>query len=252
VALVWTWCSTPVNGAISATNPRPVSNFSRVTMVENYTNSWYDALETQLRTRVRGANNLQVSYTLSKSWLDGVDFYSTVRGTQRAPQETGYNTTDTRHNLTASASTNLPWNFQVSGILKLVSGFPIGRVQSGVDLDGDGNTAGDRPVGLPPRLGRGDVEAELAIVNAFRAARGLTPIDRSLLELNMTRIMDLRLTKGIELGASRRLELFLEMFNVPNFVDLTGGNNTMNAAAFLVRTAARDPRQLQWGARFVF
>jgi hypothetical protein len=89
-------------------------------------------------------------------------------------------------------------------------------------------------------------------VNAFRTSRGLQPIDASLLELNMTRIMDMRLTKGIELGGSKRLELFLEMFNVPNFVDLTGGNNTMNAAPFLVRTAARDPRQLQWGARYVF
>ena len=54
------------------------------------------------------------------------------------------------------------------------------------------------------------------------------------------------------LGAARRLELFLEMFNVPNFVDLTGGNNNMNVTAFLVRTGARDPRQLQWGARYTF
>jgi hypothetical protein len=242
----------PDSGAISATNPRPVPAFSRVTMIENYSNSWYDALETQVRTRVRGANNLQVSYTLSRSWLDGVDFYSTVRGTQRTPQETGYNTTDTRHNLTASASTNLPWRLQVSGIMKLVSGFPIGRISAGVDLDGDGNTSGDRPAGLPPRVGRGDVDHELQIINAFRTSRGLTPIDASLLNLNMTRILDLRLTKGIQLTGARRMELFLEMFNVPNFVDLTGGNNTMNAAAFLIRTAARDPRQLQWGARYVF
>jgi hypothetical protein len=42
------------------------------------------------------------------------------------------------------------------------------------------------------------------------------------------------------------------MFNVPNFVDLTGGNNNMNAAAFLIRTGARDPRQVQWGARYTF
>jgi outer membrane receptor protein involved in Fe transport len=242
----------PESGAISATNPRPVPNFSRVTMIENYSNSWYDALETQLRTRVRGANNLQVSYTLSRSWLDGVDFYSTIRGTQRTPQEVGYNTTDTRHNLTASASTNLPWRLQLSGIMKLVSGFPIGRLSAGIDVDGDGNTSGDRPAGLPPRVGRGDVDSELAIINAFRTSRGLQPIDRSLLELNMTRLLDLRLTRSIVLGGARRLELFLEMFNVPNFVDLTGGNNTMNAAAFLIRTAARDPRQLQWGARYVF
>jgi len=40
----------------------------------------------------------------------------------------------------------------------------------------------------------------------------------SLLELKMTRGLDLRLTKIIGLGADRRLELFLEMFNVPNFV----------------------------------
>jgi len=242
----------PESGAISATNPRPVPNFSRVTMIENYSNSWYDALETQLRTRVRGANNLQVSYTLSRSWLDGVDFYSTIRGTQRTPQEVGYNTTDTRHNLTASASTNLPWRLQLSGIMKLVSGFPIGRLSAGIDVDGDGNTSGDRPAGLPPRVGRGDVDSELAIINAFRTSRGLQPIDRSLLELNMTRLLDLRLTRSIVLGGARRLELFLEMFNVPNFVDLTGGNNTMNAAAFLIRTTARDPRQLQWGARYVF
>jgi hypothetical protein len=66
------------------------------------------------------------------------------------------------------------------------------------------------------------------------------------------RLLDLRLTRSIQLEGARRLELFLEMFNVPNFVDLTGGNNTMNAASFLVRTAARDPRQLQWGARYAF
>lgn len=242
----------PASGAISASNPRPVPNFSRVTMIENYTNSWYDALETQLRTRVRGANNLQLSYTLSRSWLDGVDFYSTVRGTQRTPQEAGYNTTDTRHNLTMSASTNLPGQFQVSAIVKLVSGFPIGRLSAGVDLDGDGNTSGDRPAGLPPRVGRGDVDSELEIINAFRASRGLQPIDGSLLNLDMTRIFDMRVTRGFLLGGSRRMELFLEMFNVPNFVDLTGGNNTMTAASFLIRTAARDPRQLQWGARYTF
>jgi outer membrane receptor protein involved in Fe transport len=242
----------PVSGAITAANPRPVANFSRVTMIENYTKSSYDALETQLRTRVRGANNLQLSYTLSRSWLNGVDFYSTVRGTQRTPQESGFNTTDTRHNLTMSASSTLPWDFQLSGILKLVSGFPLGRVQAGIDLDGDGNTSGDRPAGLAPRLGRGDVEEELGIINDFRRSLNLAPIDASLLRLNMTRMFDLRVTRNVALGGARRMELFLEVFNVPNFVDLMGGNNNMNVPAFLVRTTARDPRQLQWGARYVF
>ena len=136
--------------------------------------------------------------------------------------------------------------------MKMVSGFPIGRVQAGIDLDGDGNTSGDRPAGLPPRVGRGNVDDELRIINDFRASLRLPPIDRSLLDLNMTRLLDLRVTRSIVLSGARRMELFLEMFNVPNFVDLTGGNNNMNTAAFLVRTAARDPRQVQWGARVLF
>ena len=42
----------------------------------------------------------------SKSWLDGVTFYSTVRGTERTPQQDGYNPTDTPHNLSVAASTD--------------------------------------------------------------------------------------------------------------------------------------------------
>jgi hypothetical protein len=68
----------------------------------------------------------------------------------------------------------------------------------------------------------------------------------------MTRGLDLRVTRSFTITNSQRKELFLEMFNVPNFVDLTGGNNNMNVASFLVRTAARDPRQVQWGARYTF
>ena len=62
----------PLTGAITAANPRPVPTLGRVT-VQNLPNSksWYDALEMQFRQRVRGANNLQVSYTLSRSMIDG-------------------------------------------------------------------------------------------------------------------------------------------------------------------------------------
>ena len=35
-------------------------------------------------------------------------------------------------------------------------------------------------------------------------------------------------------------------------VTLTGGSSNMGLASFLLRTGARDARQIQWGARFVF
>jgi len=238
--------------------PRPVPNFSQVTMIENFTNSWYDALEAQLVSRVASHGSLRVSYTLSRSYLDGVDFFLTMRGTQRTPDERGYNPSDQRHNLTAAAVVNLPWSLQVSGILRLISGSPI-KVQAGVDLDGDSSMVGDRPEGVPTTVGRERVDESLAAINAFRAGRGIAPIDRSLLALDPYRTLDARLTKSLRMGGIRRLDLLIEGFNLTNDVNFSppfgnppGAGVPMISPAFLVRTAARDARQVQWGVRFAF
>jgi hypothetical protein len=247
----------PPSGAVPA-NPRPVANFSQVTMVENFTESWYDAAETQLRSRIGSRGSLQVSYTLSRSYLDGVDFFTTMRGTQRTPHERGFNPSDQRHNLTVAGTVGLPWSIQASGILKLISGSPT-KVQAGADLDGDLSVIGDLPDGIPITVGRERVDESLAAINAFRASRGLAPIDRSLLALDPYRALDLRLTKSLPIGRDRRLELLLEAFNVTNYVNFRppfgnppGAGAPMNASAFLVRTNAHAARQIQWGVRYVF
>lgn len=243
----------PASGAISATNPRPVRTFSEVKVMENFTDSWYDALETQLRTRIRGADSLQVSYTLSRAYRDGVDHYQTYRGTMRTPDERGYSGQDTRHNLAISGSATLPGRFQFSGIVRALSGSPY-SIQAGFDIDGDGQTQNDRPAGLPITVGREDVEESLRIINDVRVARRLAPIDASLLELEPYVTIDLRLTRGVSLGASRELQIFVEGYNVANRVNLSSAtpNGNINAASFLVRRSAADARQIQWGARFVF
>jgi hypothetical protein len=241
----------PASGPISATNPRPVPTFSQVGMLTNFTETWYDALEVQLRTRVRGTDNLQVSYAFSKSTIDGVTFYSTYRGTERTPQQKGYNSTDTPHNLSIAASTSLPWDFQLSGVFRAISGTPFG-VNAGIDLDGDLNPQGDRPVGLPPVVGRGDVDTQLRLINDFRASRRQTEISRDLLKPDKIIVLDVRLTKAFQLPGNRRFEAFLEAYNLTNYVTLTGGTGNMSSAAFLIRTGARDARQVQWGGRYVF
>lgn len=241
----------PATGAISAANPRPVPRFSQVGVLANFSESWYDALEVQLRTRVRGTDSLQVSYAYSKSILDGVTFYSTYRGTDRTPHEKGMNPTDTPHNLSVAASTSLPFGFQLSGVFRAISGGPL-AVTAGIDLDGDQNTSNDRPAGLSPTVGRGDVATQLAIINAYRATRNQPPVSADLLKPNPIITVDMRLTKAFALGGNRRLEGFLEAYNATNYVTLTGGSSNMSLASFLVRTGARDARQLQLGARFSF
>ena len=227
-------------------------------MVENFTKSWYDAVETQLRSRMGSRGSFQVSYTLSRSYLDGVDFFTTMRGTQRTPHERGYNPSDQRHNLTVAGTVGLPWSIQASGILKLISGSPT-KVQAGVDLDGDFSQIGDLPDGIPITVGRERVDESLAAINAFRASRGLAPIDRSLLALDPYRTLDVRLTKSLPIGRDRRLELLIEAFNVTNYVNFRppfgnppGAGAPMNAPAFLVRTTAHAAREIQWGVRYVF
>ncbi|HTM29883.1 MAG TPA: TonB-dependent receptor [Vicinamibacterales bacterium] len=243
----------PESGAIGPSNPRPVSGFTSVTLMQNFTKTWYDALETQLRTRYRKVDNILVSYTLSRSYRDGVNFYGTLRGTQRTPHERGYNDTDQRHNLTVSAAGRLPWAMQLSGIGKFISGSPI-LAQAGFDLDGDIAVTNDRPVGLPTRVGREKVEESLQIINDLRASRGLPPISRDLLNLDVFVSIDTRLTKDVNLGANRRLQLFFEVYNLTNHVNYQPFtiNTNIISSSFLIRNSARDGRQAQWGVRYLF
>jgi hypothetical protein len=243
----------PSSGPISATNPRPVREFAQVWILENFTKSWYDALETQLRVSMPLSGRLRASYTLSRSYLDGVDFFNTVRGTQRTPHERGYSPSDQRHNLTAAVSFRFPWRLEVGAIVKLISGSPM-SVQAGMDLDGDRSPTGDRPPGLNVTVGRGNVEENLRIINEYRAGVALPPIESELLRLDPYRSLDVRLTKVLQVRAAQRLELTLEAFNLTNYVNYnsTSVNRNLNSPAFLERRAARDARQIQWGIRYSF
>jgi outer membrane receptor protein involved in Fe transport len=241
----------PASGRISATNPRPDPRYTEVKVMQNFTKSWYDALETQLRTRVRGTDSLQLSYTLSRSYRDGVNHYQTYRGTMRTPNEVGYSETDTRHNLSFAGSTTLPWKIQFSAIVKAISGSPI-PVSAGFDIDGDSQTQNDRPAGLGITVGRNNVERDLEIINALRRSRNLSPIAADQLRLKTFFNIDLRLTKVLQLGGARRLELFVEGFNASNYLTLNNGSGTITNTTAFTPTSARAARQMQLGARYAF
>ena len=239
-------------------NPRPVQQFGQVLTLENYSRSWYDALESQFRTRLGSRGTFHASYTLSRSYLDGVDFFLTTRGTQSTPHERGYNPSDQRHNLTMAGTLVMPWSMELSGVARLISGSPI-KVQAGFDLDGDTIITGDLPSGIPITVGRERVPETLTTVNALRASRNLPPIADSLLKLDPYRSVDVRLTKAVRMGGTRRFDIFIEGFNVTNHVNFRpplgnppNAGASIIAPAFLVRTAARDARQVQWGLRYVF
>jgi hypothetical protein len=253
----------PPSGAISATNPRPVPTLGRV-VVQGLpiTKSWYDAMEMQVRQRVRGGNSLQLSYTLSRALTDGCvgvcvnalrafgrESLALLEATGRS-LEYGYNSQDTRHNLAISASFVLPLGIQVSGIGRLVSASPI-AITCACDLDGDG--VNDRPRGTPPTVGRGNQQAQLEAINAYRATLNLAPFTLDQIAvLPPANNIDLRLTKKFAVNRSQAIELFAEVFNVANSVNAHTPDVNVRLATFNVPTGAQDARQVQWGARYTF
>ena len=66
------------------------------------------------------------------------------------------------------------------------------------------------------------------------------------------RLIDLRLMKRLAIGVQSRVDLFFEAYNLLNAVNYENPSGNMSSTIFAVRTVARDPRQLQWGARFSF
>ena len=149
------------------------------------------------------------------------------------------------------ASFMLPLGLQVSGIGRVISGEPV-PVTTGLDLDGDGINL-DRPVGLSPTVGRGNLDRPLSIINAYRASLNLPAFTADRLKPRAaSKNIDLRITKQIALKGDRRVEVFAEAFNVTNVVNLYGGNSNIRLANFNVPTGALDARQVQWGLRYSF
>ena len=194
-----------------------------------------------------------MSYTLSKTYRDGVNHYQTYPGTMRTPNEKGYSETDTRHNLSVSAATQAALGILSSAASCAPSAERRFRSSAGVDLDGDAQTQNDRPLGLPITVGRENVDDSLRIINELRVSRNLAPISADLLKLNPFISLDLRTTKAFSIGGGRRIEGFFEGYNVLNRVNYAGGGNgSIISPALLVRNSARDARQVQIGARLAF
>jgi hypothetical protein len=257
----------PAIGALTASNPRPIPQFGQVAEIQPFGQSWYDALQIQYRTsRVKGFQHVSVAYTRSRSMINGVTWYSTFSGTDRFRDDYAYNPTNTPNTLSLTwATVNLPGKIQLSGSFHAASGPPIG-ISAGIDLDGDGNSSGDRPRGLPETVGYGDVSGQLALINAFRAspcsfvyfstvtctAKPLPPIPASQFQTHPSLSLDMRATKIIPFNENKHLELFFEAYNLTNWVTLGSGSTTMTSATFLIPSSAQAARQLQWGARFKF
>jgi len=233
---------------------RPYPQFSFVTLIEPLTESYYDAMQVQLNTRHSWVT-ARASYTWAKMISNGTNDNANVNTDPLGRlhnDDNGLDENDRRHALSFSATFFLPWDIQVAPIISLRTGNPW-EINAGVELDGYTGDRTERPTGLAKNAGGIKSQANLDIINAFRATRNLAPISMdALTQGSGDKLVDIRVNKAFRLGASQRLDLFFEAYNLFNAVNYENPSGAIASASFAIRTVAKDARQVQWGLKFTF
>lgn len=264
--------------------PRPNRSFGTIELKSSDGDSWYRALIVELRRTWREGLSIQSSYTWSRTedTTQASTFFSdSTNGTTVAFPEVipGYNKGpadwDTPHNWVVNVTWDLPFDrtWQVSGISTMRSGQPLtvfvqnnwSRSQWSPSIS---PTSGlDRPDLAPGRSAASAVAGRpeqwfdpSAFLLQPQGTMGNSP--RNAFRGPNLRTVDLAVVKRFGPGASRRLDLRLEVFNVLNRVNFA--NPTVVAFAGVaaseaplpsfgrIRSTVTSARQIQLGARFAF
>jgi hypothetical protein len=210
-----------------------------VQILSGINKSRYDALTFLLKRRMERMT-IQAHYTLAGSYSYGGSTGN--RSGAGRPQiwdqpfaegEWGPNGPDERHRFVFTGVLEAPFGIQFSPVIQAASARAY-NLTAGRDLNADGLN-NDR--WIDPATGE---------QVSHNAARG-----------DHTFNVDMRTTKFIELGADRRLGLFLELFNIFDNVNHGSAyNGNGRSSAFRTPTGYMPrlgiPRQAQVGARFLF
>lgn len=229
-----------------STQNRPDPRYGNIFVSTSIGEQDYHGLVTVLTKRYSKGTSFQLSHHLSKT--DGAAFVNDFTGfgvftspsdPLNAEVDRGPSDFDMRQRFTATlvVQPNLPGlngalaavvnGWQVSSRIIASDGF---RFNATTGQDGNGDTVfNDRPEGQT--------------YNAFELPSYVT--------------FDLRLTRLLDLGRARKLELMIEGFNLtnrlnPTNVNRTWGPNATPNATFNTVTGAETARQFQLAARFSF
>ena len=228
--------STPFTGAV--TQPLNVGEVD------------YDALLVAFNKRFSRNYSARVSYTLAYSRGNTTGSGVPASGFQvlddmNLDLNEGPTAFDTRHNFVVSGQALIPrtGGLNVSWVVRALSGSPFSLTNNTIDPDRNGTSAEPLPAGDYTGVG-----AEPYTVKGYQSKRnGATGPGF----FNA----DLRL--GYRFGrAERRVELFVDAFNLTNRVNFSNPSGNQGApAAFLVLTGystSYTPRKVQLGARVQF
>jgi Carboxypeptidase regulatory-like domain/TonB dependent receptor len=223
--------------------------FARITVAQSDGRSRYDAFTVAFKRRYANKYQLNAHYTLSKgvAWFGQTGDFGNVAQNQffkfDPAADFGPTDADERHRFVLSGIFDLPWGLQVSPIFQMASPrrwsvFPecvCDTNRDGVVLENRENRDGNDQHGLPPNTRKGDSFSQLNV----------------------------RVSKFINFGETKKLGLFFEAFNVFNtanfgreYQNVTGEADFGRPINFFGATGFSEPLgipfQAQLGLRFTF
>ena len=232
----------------------PFPQWGRITQVQSIGTQDYRALLMRLEKRLSKNYQYTVSYTLSR--VTDNSFGQTSTGTitdfYHPEWDQGYGNADRRHAAVASGAYQLPGNVVLGAVWTLRSTAPF-SARAGVDLNADGANTDYVP---GTHKGQGNRDLDVSLVNAWRASRGLGPVDPSKFSKNDFNRVDLRLSKAVTLGGNRRAEFIGQVFNVFGRDNLGGIGSSFQTNAlsdtFGQLTTAQPRQQAELAVRLTF
>jgi hypothetical protein len=230
----------------------------------------YDALLTRVEKRLSHGISFLSSYTLSRARSNAPQFRNAggVNGAENSPPQDSFNLGaewgpayyDARHRWVTNVTVPLPYGFQAAGIYTMQSGFPFTINLKG-DTAGVGAGTGGifvRPnvvPGVDPYLPKSAWDQGLYLTkDAFTAppAGAFGNTGRNSIVGPGYIDLDLAISRSFSFGSARRLDLRVEAFNLTNRRNYTLVGRILNDPTFGQLLSQSDPRQWQFGARFVF
>jgi len=237
-----------INARPVGTTVRPNRTFGRVDRNQSTGSARYRALYVKFEKRLSHHHQFLVTYTYMRSrdnnplsrYLDPFDL----------DRDWGTSNGERRHAVVASGSVVLPYDITLGVVWTGRTPLPWSAT-AGRDLNADGfNTD------LVPGTSRntGSRSLDLDAVNAWRASNGRTAIPGTQINSSRVNLLDMRASKAIRLGASRKVDLVAQVFNVLNTENLQaqyGGGRVTNALsdAFGRILTARPGRQAELALR---
>lgn len=260
---------------------RPYRGFRSIAMVQPRYNSNYHSMQVSATHRFTGASQVQLAYTWAKNLTDSQnDRTASPQNTYDTASEKSRAALDRRHVMTINYVYELPFfrdqkdlmgkilgGWQASGIISLQTGLGFTPVTSNYDPAGSG-IINANPVARPnllcnPNSNAPNTADSWVRIDCFQLNPGnldntnapnvFGSAQRNIIEGPGTRRVDFTMSKNLRFSERFRLQLRGEVFNIFNTTNYRGFVSlNVTSTSFGRIGATRDPRTMQFGAKFNF